>query len=168
MANSRNAQFIKLPNMLAAKVTVVDEDPDTKYARAQHLLEQMEDEFIGWAEKYLSELKRAVEAAGAEPDDAKIHLERIYRLSHDIKGQGTTFGYPLATEIGESLCQFVEKIEVAGETEIAVIVSHVDALSAIIHNRITADGGEIGREVTSGLKVAVDKLVSRARTRSLS
>jgi len=162
MARSSKAQFIKVPNRLAAKVTVIDESPEEKFARAEAALAEMHDDYTIWVDQDLRSLKRSLAAARSDPAQCRQHLEALYRTIHDMKGQGQTFGYPLVTEIGESLCRFLDKVDGVGDIEFAVIESHVGALSAVIVNRVEGDGGDIGRQVTLGLRAAVDKLLTGA------
>src|SRR5262245_48999244 len=50
-------------------------------------------------------LKTAREDVGARSGAIKD----LYGMAHNIKGQGSSFGYPLVTRIGDSLCRLVRQ-----------------------------------------------------------
>ncbi|MDJ0951565.1 MAG: hypothetical protein QNJ94_21855 [Alphaproteobacteria bacterium] len=160
MTGSKKAQFIRPPNLLAAKVTISDEDLETRLKRANKLLRTMDQDYTEWVEQDLAALKQCLADVKGDPDDIQAHLKEFYRRTHDMKGQGELFGYPLITEVGESLCRFLRQIETPGPKELNVIEHHVDALTVVVLNRIQGDGGATGRELTLGLQTAVQKLIA--------
>ena len=87
----------------------------------------------------------------SDPAGARRHLEAIFQIAHDMKGQGGTFGYPLITRIGEQLCRFIEKVHDLGQHEVEVISLHVEAMVLVLHQRIKGDGGAVGSSLVGGL-----------------
>ncbi len=80
-------------------------------------------------------------------------------IVHNIKGQGTSFGYPLMTGIGESLYRMVLAMrEQPAAAVVKVLGAHVEALRTIIDHDIRANAGSLGREVVTRLTSLVDKV----------
>ncbi len=161
MTTSRKAQIIELPNLLVAKVTAAsDGELAAMIAEAEAALESLRDEYRAWVTEDLAKLKDAFEAAKAEPGGAGRRLDAVFRIAHEMKGQGETFEYDLVTEIGASLCRFLERVAEIGPQELETAELHLDALSAVVGGRIMGDGGETGRKLVLGLDAAVAKTLA--------
>ena len=42
-----------------------------------------------------------------ETAQAQILPDSFFRMAHDIKGQGATFGYPILTDLGKDICDIL-------------------------------------------------------------
>ena len=145
------------PNLLAAKVTTDGPNAAAMLARAERAVAELRRDYEAWAEQELGRLERLFERVSESPNTGTDGLRQIYQVAHDMKGQGTTFGYPLVTAIAASLCRFTESPGLAGANKVAVIGAHIDALKSVIRNRVAGGGGELGREIVAGLRAAVSK-----------
>ncbi|MBI1777237.1 MAG: Hpt domain-containing protein [Proteobacteria bacterium] len=146
-------EVIHPPNKLRARV-----GPGTK---------GMDPQLLAKAEEAVVKVQNSIDfAAQVAPDLAKIatalqhiskreeqqkHLEAMFQVVHDLRGGGTSFGYPLVTQIGSLLCKYIEHREDADDGEIDVIRAHVDALRAVVLSKLKGDGGAIGQEIVKGL-----------------
>lgn len=81
--------------------------------------------------------------------------ERMGDVSHNVKGQGTNFGYPLMTSIGASLNRFLGASEALDDGVEALLKAHVVALGTVLRNEIHGDGGDSGRSLTERLESLV-------------
>lgn len=151
-------QRIHVHNSLAEKASF-DENIDLAeiFARADVALEGLGDEFIGWVNPETARLRDAVAQLRARPELWESLLDQAYWIAFEIKGQGTILGYPLLSEIGDSLCNFVRGMRHPRPAEIDVIDAHVGALRAVVIEQMQGGGGEIGAQVLRGLKIAVQK-----------
>ena len=80
-------------------------------------------------------------------------LFRLREVVHNIKGQGTSFGFPLMTEIGESLHRLLQLSP--GDASVrtkAVIAAHVACLRRIIEAEVEGDGGPKARLLLDRLR----------------
>ena len=73
-------------------------------------------------------------------------MNGVFQVSHDIKGQGGSFGYDLMTAIGNELCRFIEKADKVGAGEIAAIKLHIDALKMVIAQDLKGTGERKARK----------------------
>lgn len=109
--------------------------------RAEAVIAGLAGRYLAAAEADLARLKAAAADVAADPAGWTSHLDRLFHISHDMKGQGATFGYPLVTDIGNRLCRFVEKRrETLDDAGMAVVLRHVAALERVIGERMTEAG----------------------------
>lgn len=153
-------RIIKPPSTLKSKVGVGGRkavDP-AALARAEQAVADLGDEYLEWAQEDLRKLEQGFNALKASDEGGKELLGAIFRVAHEIKGQGGSFGYDLMTLIGNQLCHFVEELAEAGPTEIQVIGLHVDALKIVMVKQMRGDGGQAGRALLRGLDQVVSKI----------
>lgn len=156
-------RFIDAPTALQAKVKVggpgaVDA---AALARAEQIIADMSGDYLEWAEEDLLAMEEVLEKLkAAKKKERREHIERIFQLAHDIKGQGGSFGYRMMTRIGDQLCTFVENLESAGAAEIEVIELHFDAMKLIIAKRLAGDGGAEANKLFDDLKKVTAKVAA--------
>ncbi len=78
--------------------------------------------------------------------------KEIYGIAHNLKGQGTSFGYPLITRIGQSLCQLTRRERDFSDADLGIMQGHLDAIRLILAKDIKGDGGEIGDKLSARLE----------------
>src|SRR5262245_643426 len=64
-------------------------------ARAQAAVADLAKDYAGWALADVARGRAALASAAAEPAHRAEQVEALFRVAHDLKGQGTSFGYPL-------------------------------------------------------------------------
>lgn len=103
-------------------------------------------------------------AEARENLDDNIDLtKQIFRLVHDIKGQGLTFGYPLLSRIGASLCDFIRYVtKPVSDEQLGVVGLHLEAMSFVVKNDIKGEPGDSFQRLVSQL----DHLVQKTETPS--
>lgn len=87
----------------------------------------------------------------SEAQKNKYIKEDLFRIIHDLKGQGSTFGYPLITEIGNHLCRYIEKQYSFDKNVLFIIQKHLDVLELILRNHLKDDGGQQGKELKKSI-----------------
>lgn len=120
-------------------------------ARAEDAVAELAADYTVWA---LDDVKRAEDAFAlfkSEPGQRKAHLENLYRAAHDMKGQGGSFGFPLVTKIGHSLCRYLKGGEM-GDANLPVIQAHISALRLIVEKAIKGEGGPAGARLIAKLE----------------
>ena len=126
--------------------------------RAEAVIADMTGNYLEWTAQDLAKIHQALEDLKAEKKDHKDALARIFQLSHDMKGQGGSFGYTLMTILGRTLCTFVEKREDAGPAEVEVIQLHINAMDLVIARQMKGDGGTEGEQLLEGLDLVAAKV----------
>lgn len=110
-------------------------------ARAEAALARLQDDYPNWIN---ADLARARALTITADDDSRA---RLYTIIHDIKGQAGTFGYPLVGELASRLCRQLQD----GPPDPKRICAMLDAMTAIIDQRLSENGGAVGQRILSGL-----------------
>ncbi|MGB5093083.1 MAG: Hpt domain-containing protein [Parvibaculum sp.] len=102
----------------------------------------------------LAEDIAALAAAYADLDRPEAYagaLEALASLAHNIKGQGGSFGYDLATDIGGSLSDYLRGHDVLTMRAKRIIHLHIRMLSLVYEQSLTDDGGIRGARLRAKL-----------------
>ncbi|CEJ12685.1 Hpt domain-containing protein [Phreatobacter sp. AB_2022a] len=124
-------------------------DPEA-IERAEAALAQLAAEFDGWMEKEVERLVTARDAAAAHGLTAE-NRTALFSAAHDIKGEATTFGYPLASRAAESLTALLLGIEDAKLLPWPLVSQHVDAIRAIVREEAKGEDHPVALELVEKL-----------------
>ena len=91
--------------------------------------------------------------AGAWADAARSMRE----IAHNVKGQGSSFGYPLMTRVGDSFHRLVKALDAVDEAKIKLLDAHIATLQTVLDKDIRGTGGEVGDALSARLEGLVDK-----------
>ena len=127
-------------------------------ARAEQAIADLGGEYLDWVQEDLKKLEDGFNALKASDGVGQELIGVIFRVAHEIKGQGGSFGYDLMTLIGNQLCHFVEELAEAGPSEVEVIGLHLDALKLVMAKQMRGDGGRAGQALLQGLEKVVSKV----------
>ncbi len=168
MSDEKNtSQVIKLPNPLRNKVPYDDNGVDWQQLKqAEEAVVALTETYISWASRDIQNIKSVSAEVRAEADWQSKNVEELFRLTHDLKGQGGTFGYNLLSLIGDKLCRFIEAS--SSKTEMSaldaqVIDLHVKALEIILNENLKSDGGEEGAMLLKGLEDVLQKALKNGK-----
>lgn len=150
-----DVEYIKAPTALRQKTGAVTLDLEA-IARAERHLANLSSEYVFWVENDLQKLRQAFDDASAatDPDARNEHVEALFVVAHDMRGQGTTFGYPFVSQICDILCRYLKR---EGQVDLLLVSPFIDALRAIINNRVAGESDPIGQAMVKGLQMAVTK-----------
>lgn len=142
-----------------------DSNMEGVLARAQAAIAELAKSYSVWAMADLDRCRALLGEARTDSALRSVKLGELYGIAHNIKGQGGSFGYPLMTQIGHSLCVFTRPAQdqadgnqpdrAFDERELGVIQSHLDAMRLILTKEIRGDGGETGRKLAQRLEAMV-------------
>jgi chemotaxis protein histidine kinase CheA len=125
--------------------------------RAQALVDSMAGEFELRAADEASHILALADLVEADETDKRV--VEIFRVGHELKGQGGTFGYPLISKIGASLCRYVESVADHHRIDLEIVRAHALALRAVASNRITGDGGPVEKQLLGELDRLLEKKI---------
>ena len=148
------------PNTLGEKVTAAKGTVEDAIARAERALEGLSHNFQDWMEGEVAQLIAARDKMRTDPGrDQSPAL--LHRVAHDIRGQGATFGLPLATLAADSLCRLIESVE-PGRLPPMLIDQHVDAIRAIVAENARGDGSQTARTLVDRLSEVTQDYIRSA------
>ncbi|MBU0724827.1 MAG: Hpt domain-containing protein [Alphaproteobacteria bacterium] len=110
---------------------------------------QERTDFTAQAQTSLRRLQAAYARTQHGADSALIG--EIFEIAHDMRGEGGSFGFPLVTQIGDILCKYLNKLARPEDIDITVLKLHIDALQAVINQKLKGEGDDIARQVVQGL-----------------
>ena len=154
MADNGENKVIKPPTSLNDKVGVDGPGAvDLKaIERAEQAIANLAGDYLEWVEEDLERIQNAANALKtATADEMASGLNDVFQISHDMKGQGGSFGYQLMTSIGDMLCGLVEERTEATPDLIEAIQVHISTMKLVIAERMEGDGGMGGRTLLEGL-----------------
>ena len=162
MSDDDTVNVIKPPDMLSSKVSKGGPGAVDLAAieRAESVIANMADDYLDWVEDDLVKIANAQKELKANRDQSEHHLDKVFQVAHDMKGQGGSFGYDLMTILGNDLCRFIEGKKTASDVDIEVIYLYISTMQIVISKRMSGDGGPAGNEVLTGLAAVVAKITS--------
>lgn len=123
-------------------------------ARAEAALQAMSAQFGQWLDDELVKLdaaQSAIRTKGLTPETG----EYLYCRAHDLKGLGTTYQYPLVTRLAGSLCRLLDDADKRMAAPMTLVDAHVDAIKAVVRDKIQTDEHPTGRVLAETLESRV-------------
>ncbi len=71
---------------------------------------------------------------------------------HDLKGLGTTYGFPLITRIAGSLCKLMDEPDKRHEAPMFLVDAHIDAIRAAVRDNICDTDHPVGKILADELE----------------
>lgn len=150
-------QIIRPPNTIKTKVSGSGGPSQEMLAKAEAAISKMSEDYPEWAMNDVERLDILIKQAKPGVGSGKELMEAAFKLAHDMRGQGGSFGYPLMTRIANSLCRFVEELKAVDEGALQICMAHVKSMRAVLQSKVKGTGGEIGAQIAEGLETAVEK-----------
>lgn len=145
---------IERPNDLKKKIpTRGGIDPERAFAQADKIIKNMSSEYLEKLGEDVQKLEKLGENYQASRSDED--LDELFRLVHNMRGQGATFGYPLITDIGRSFCRYVKERPETRAIKPALIDQHVAAMRVVYKQSIQGAGDEVSQAVVDALNEVV-------------
>ena len=156
--------------MNGPRATVPSPEPSKDYAasdvsgevlaRAEAIIDRLSTEFPAHASRDVKMLEQAAELMAGEGRALDPYYGEIWRIAHDIRGQGALFGYPLLSRLADTLCLAMRGLEPQDDAILAIIDNHIAGMRALLDHGIT------GADDRSALTIAAAlELLVYARTR---
>lgn len=127
-------------------------------ARAEEALATLAEDFSSWMREEATKLEAARESFRQAPatEDAQ---QVLYRAAHDIRGQGRTFGYPLAGELADGLCDLIDGADEMDAQVLELVDAHIDAIRAVVRDDVRDDNDKVARSLIAELRSAREAII---------
>jgi hypothetical protein len=158
MPKEQPIEIFMPPNVLKAKVGGGGGIDSSVLKRAEQAIEGLKDEFAEWILKDLDRLTTARSAF--ERDRKGDNFNALYRAALDLKGQGTTFDFPLVARVAASLATLTDGTT-AALLPMALIDGHVDAIKVIVREKIKDPADPVACVLASELEKKVTDFLAK-------
>ena len=135
-------------------------------ASAEKAMEDLSVNFVNWMSEESVRLSKARDQAKANKYAASS-LDELFHASHDIKGQASTLGYPLAAEICASLCKLLEAAGLGLKLPPQLIDQHVDAVRAMVIEEASGSEHPTAIVLLKALQDVTGDYIAQERSRLL-
>ena len=122
--------------------------------RAEAAIAALSVNFDQWLEVDIAKLESAHTEHLRHPASPDIR-DDLYRRSHDLKGLGTTYEYPLISRIALSLCLWLETPRSHAPLGRALVTAHVTAIRHAKSQGMRSDQDPRGRQLADTLEAQV-------------
>lgn len=154
-------QFETPPNKLKSKVRRTGgPSAQTAILRALNAAEDLIDTYQGWAVDDLAKLWQAFQSSQNGTATAS-QIDEMFEITHGIRGEGGSFGFPLVSVIADSLCKFLEPRKRVGKAELEIIKVHILAMRAVFKQGLKGTQPGLERELRQLLALLRDRMPVR-------
>lgn len=157
----------RLRDKLGANLMKGEIDIDPAFIRAaEERIKSFFGDYADWVERHIRSMIDSRNALAVGEGDAATHVSSINTIAHELRGQGGIFDYPLITQIAKSLydATLAQNIEVTAAW-IELIGAHIDTIRAVFSEKVSGNGGEVGRALLKDMEIAVKKFAGASAKR---
>jgi len=159
--NHPEGELIAPPDTLRKKVGgklgPASADAIAKAEAAISNLSENFDEWIGDEVTKLENARKAVLEKGLDGDAG----EHLFNAAHDLKGLGTTYGYPFVSGMADSLCKITLEKEVRAKASIELVSAHVDSIRAVVRAHIKTANNPTGKALLKELSDRAQEFLAK-------
>ena len=148
-------EVIRPPGLAAKVPTFGGPDPSSALRQAEKAIAHVASEFAATIPEELDALDALLVEYKAAPGGQT--LEKLFRRVHNLRGQGTTMGFPLITRIGSSFCRYMIERDETKQVNADLIEKHLQALRIVLRERKAGNGDALATQVAEALETVVER-----------
>ncbi len=153
--STRPRGLIELPQRARLTEFSGTEFDSSTFSRAESAVAKVLERYPTLLADEIGKLVAAWDAAPQQLDSESV--APIFKIARELAGYGETFGFPLVTIFGRSLCRLLTTGDLNREQMGTVVDAHIATLRVIVRDRMQGDGGPIGLQLASSLDQAINK-----------
>ena len=134
---------------------------DDAIKNVQKMIVKLKPTYLEWLEKDIQTLKEKLDLLKTDRL-AREDSRSAYRQSCVIRDLGTTFGYGAITDIADSLCELLNRLEANGIRHDQAIEAHLRGLQIVGSADADALSQSVDSRLIVGLRAIVDKFPAAA------
>lgn len=156
----RDGHIIRNPVDLKRKARPIDaKTAQERLRRAEAAIGEVAAKFEGKLDEDIAALETHLKAWAAGGEAAE--LASLRAVMHNLRGQGSTFGFDLITAIGGNFDRYMRSLPDGARPTPALVGQHVAALRAIYQNGVKGHGDATAKAILAALERAVDKALAK-------
>ncbi len=130
-------------------------------AKAEAALSNLSENFDTWICDEVDKLEVARKAVLEEGLGGDAGQD-LFNAAHDLKGLGTTYGYPFVSGMADSLCKITLEKEIRAKASIALVSAHVDSIRAVVRGHIKTANNPVGQALLKELSDRATEFLAKA------
>lgn len=152
--NTLKSKSIKPVERTKPQPKAADSSPADLERLAMEAMADLSAKFPAWVSGDIQKIKQLLtEASGIFGKERTEFIHsNIYPKVHDLKGQGSTFGYPLITDIGSHMCQLLTSKDSFSSDDLVVLKNDTKMMETVVWKKLKGDGGAKGAAILEKLK----------------
>lgn len=119
-------------------------------AKAEAALKSLSSNFAEWMNNEITKLDAAWDAVRAH-GATQSNMDALYLRSHDLKGLGGTYGFPIVTSIAAQLCRQIGDGENRLSASLGAIGAQINAIKTAVSQNITTEDQPEGQALLTSL-----------------
>ena len=139
--------FLKPQKHISQKVRRGGPSMEVAILAAVNAADDLIGQYQGWAVDDLEKLWQSFvdTSRTGRADPAK--LKELYDMTHEARGQGGSFGFPLISVVGDSLCKYLDGRPRLKARDLDVVRVHIMAMKAIFRQGLKGHQGGLSKEL---------------------
>ena len=129
-------------------------EADELQQRAQAVIHSLAESYLDNVHTQIHDLKRGIQEARALSGEERVATvkNQIFKPAHDMKGQGTTFGYPVLTALGAHICALIRSGKMCDESMLNAFEADVADMETVIKFPAYSDN-----EILAGIRKRLEE-----------
>lgn len=149
----------KTPNMSRFHRMAVREggiSRDEAIKKVDTYIAKMQPTYFEWLRDDMTKLENAIQSLSSGSHEPR-EWEQAYRISCNVRDLGSTFGYYGVTDVADSLCELLKRLEYVGLFHQPAIDVHMTALRLVGTTSVDSRNNSEQSRLIDGLSAIVDK-----------
>ncbi len=156
-----DARFIQPDRHPSQKVRPGGPSMEAAILSAVNAADDLIGQYQGWAVDDLEKLWQAFIETSQKGRADPVRLQELYDMTHEARGQGGSFGFPLISVVGDSLCKYLDGLHRLKARDLDVIKVHILAMKAIFRQELKGQQGGLTKELHQLLGLFRQKVEAR-------
>lgn len=143
----------EIPDIFKNTISFDDESIVELAEQADWVIQNLKDTYIKGTKIGLEEMDKILKNLPSLSEDDKNDVIKtsFFQIAHDIKGQGTTFGYPLMTALGAHLCNIIRNKEIFSDDDINTFQTDLEDMKTVLNAPSGSDNAAL-KNISERLK----------------
>lgn len=124
----------EIPDIFKNESFGSDEEAQALATQADTVIQNLTKTYLESTQIGIDELNHLLSDAHHLNDSDRTALIKgvFFRTAHDLKGQGSTFGYPLITDLGAHICAKIRSKENFSSDDLDILQLDIDDMQKIL------------------------------------
>lgn len=127
-------QIDEIPDVFKNLILTDSDEINQLSQSADDVISNLRQNFISATKENIIRMQQMLKDVCFDPEEqARVLPDVFFRIAHDIKGQGTTFGYPVLTDLGVDICNILRHRNSWTQDELNRLEQDVADMWVVIH-----------------------------------